>query len=367
MKFILISPKNRTAYNFRGDLIKDIISAGYEVVVTGPNKDNIEHILKLGARFEEVPLDRSGLNILNDLKYLKKLYQLIKKEQPDVTLGYTIKPVIYGSLAARFAGVSNIYSMITGKGYVYASNDFKAKILKFFISFLYKISFKGNKQVIFQNKDDRDEFVELGIIETAKTSIVNGSGVNMNRFKPVGYPETLTFFMLSRVLYNKGIREYLEAAKNIKEKYPHVKFNLLGAVENIEDSMKMKELQPYIDNNIITYFGETHDVREYFSKSSVFVLPSYAGEGTPRTILEAMAMARPILTTDVPGCRETVREGKNGFLIEPRSIKELEEKMEWFVHNHEKIPEMGYESLEYCQTKFEISKVNSDMMTYMNL
>ena len=172
--------------------------------------------------------------------------------------------------------------------------------------------------------------------------------------------------MLSRALYSKGIREYLEAAKIIKHKYPEVKFMWLGAVENQQDSVKEEDLKPYIEQGIIEHHGETDDVRKYYTQSSVFVLPSYA-EGTPRTVLEAMAMARPIITTDAPGCRETVLNGENGFLAEVGNVEELAEKMEWFIHNKKMIPQMGNKSLKYCQEKFEVDKINKNMLEIMNI
>lgn len=366
MKFILISPKNRTIYNFRGDLIKELKSKGYEVIVTGPNNDGIDKIEELGVRFEKIQLDKTGINVVADLKYTIKLWKLFKNEKPDVTLGYTIKPVIYGSIAARLAGVKKINSMITGVGYVFTAQTFKAKIIRFFASILYKLGLASSTNVIFQNRDDMNEFLERGLVKEKKCHLVNGSGVNMLRFKPVNYPDTITFFMLSRILRSKGIREYLEAAKNVKSKYPNVHFILLGAVENMQDSLTMDDLKLYIDQGVIEYFGETNDVSQYYAQSSVYVLPSYR-EGTPRTVLEAMAMARPIITTDAPGCRETVIDGENGFLVTVKNTKEIEEKMIWFIENPEKISEMGKASLDLCKKKFDVNKVNQDMLKHMKI
>lgn len=366
MKFILVSPKNRTVYNFRGDLIKEIQDKGYDVIVTGPNKDGIENINELGVRFEEIQLDKTGINILADLKYSYKLWKLFLHEKPDATLGYTIKPVIYGSIAAKIAGVRNINSMITGVGYVFTAHTFKAKVIRTFASLLYKLGLGASTSVIFQNKDDMTEFVELGLFKEGKGRIVNGSGVNMKVFKPTNYPKEITFFMLSRVLYSKGIREYLEAAKFVKNKYPLVKFMLLGALENMQDSMSTDELKPYIDQGIIEYFGETNEVSSFYEQASVYVLPSYR-EGTPRTVLEAMAMARPIITTNAPGCRETVKDGENGFLIPIKNSKILAETMEWFINNPEQIAIMGKKSLTFCHEKFNVDKVNRDMIRHMNL
>ena len=366
MKFILISPKNRTAYNFRGDLIKEIISKGYEVTVTGPNRDNVEKIEELGAKFVEIPMNKNGVNPLEDLKYQKALLKLFKEEKPDVTLGYTSKPVIYGAIAAKKAGVKHIVSMVTGAGYAFTAQSTKAKIIKAIMSFLYKRAFKAADTVIFQNTDDKSQFVSEGLIKEDKCKVVNGSGVNTERFHPLPFPERTTFFMLSRVMNSKGIREYLEAAREVKSQRPDTDFMLLGACEGIQDSIGPEELQKYIDDGIITHYGETEDVPPYYGKCSVYVLPSYR-EGTPRTVLEAMATARPVITTDAPGCRETVIDGKTGFLVPVKDAKALSEKMIWFADHPEKIEEMGKESLDYCLEKFEVGKVNRMMLEYCKI
>ncbi|NLD49209.1 MAG: glycosyltransferase family 4 protein [Clostridiaceae bacterium] len=366
MKFILISPKNRTVYNFRGDLIKEIISEGYEVIVTGPNKDEIDKINDLGVRFELIPLDKNGLSIKEDFRYLLSLIKLFKEEKPDITLGYTIKPVIYGSLAAKIAGVKNINSMVTGVGYVFTAQTKKAKIIRFIVSILYKIGFKCANTVIFQNPDDLNEFVDRKLVHREKCWLVNGSGVNMDKFALAPLPEKLTFFMLSRVMYSKGIREYLNAAQEIKKRYPEVRFMLLGAVEDIQDSMQMNDLRTYIDNGIIDYYGETDGVASYYRQCSVYVLPSYR-EGTPRTVLEAMAMGRPIITTDAPGCRETVVDGVTGFIVPVQDSVTLVEKLEWFITNQEEIGKMGQASYQLCQDKFNVQKVNADMLKYLKI
>jgi Glycosyltransferase len=366
LKLVLISPKNRTTYNFRGDLLKEIITKGYEVIVTGPDKDGIHKITELGVRFVLIPLNKNGLSAMADIKYMLALRKLIKTEKPDVTLGYTIKPVIYGAIAAKLAGVKNINSMITGAGYVFTAKTKKAKIIRFFASILYRVGFKCTNTVIFQNRDDRDEFVERNLLKGDKCRLVNGSGVNMQKFQKVLLPDRLTFFMLSRVMYSKGITEYLTAAKQIKAKHPKVRFMLLGALEKIQDSMTMKELAPYIDEGIIDYYGETDDVASYYRQCSVYVLPSYR-EGTPRTVLEAMAMGRPVITTDTPGCKETVVDGVNGYLVPVQDSAALAERMEWFINNPDALEKMGQASYKLCMEKYDVCKVNQDMLTHMKI
>ncbi len=366
MKIAVISPKNRTTYNFRGDLIKEIIKKGHTVVATGPNTVDIDKVKALGCEFIEIPMEKNGVSVFSDLKYLYRLFKLFKKEKPDITLGYTIKPVVYGSLAAKLAGVKNINSMITGAGYVFTSKTLKAKIIKIIVNLLYKTGLSCSTNVIFQNKDDMEEFIEGRLVKRKKCHIVNGSGVNMERFSRSEFPEKLTFFMLSRVMYSKGIREYLDAATKIKKKYPDVKFVLLGACENIQDSISEEHLQKYVNDGIIEHYGENPNVKQFYDRCSVYVLPSYR-EGTPRTVLEAMATGRPIITTDTPGCRETVKDGINGFLVEVKNSDALAEKIEFFIKNPDKIYQMGEESYLYCKEKFEVNKVNNDILNIMSV
>lgn len=364
MKMILVSPKNRTVYNFRGDLIKDIIKNGYEVIVTGPNRDDVDKITDLGVSFVEIPMNKNGINPVADLKYQKALTQLFKKEKPDVVLGYTSKPVIYGSIAAKKAGVPHKAAMVTGVGYAFTAQTLKAKVIKCIMSMLYRKAFQSCDIAIFQNKDDKNEFVESNLVKEEKCRVVNGSGVNTCKFPVAEHPDQITFFMLSRVMYSKGIREYLEACKIVKKKYPNVRMMLLGACEDIQDSISKADLQPYIDAKIIDYYGETDRVADYYKQCSVYVLPSYR-EGTPRTVLEAMSMGRAIITTDAPGCRETVIDGETGFLVPVKDGKALAEKMIEFIEHPDKIAHMGKASAEYCRKKYDANIINEDMLVYL--
>ena len=360
MKVLLISPKNRTVYNFRGDLIEEIQKREYDVIVTGPNRDNLEKILALGVQFKEIPMNKNGLNPLADLRYLRALMQLVREERPDVVLGYTSKPVIYGSIAAKLAKVPHKAAMVTGVGYAFTARSVKARIIRLIMSMLYKAAFWSCDVAIFQNSNDADEFVQRHLVNREKCVVVNGSGVNMDRFPVAEFPPKVTFFMLSRVMYSKGIREYLEACTIVKQKYPQVRCMLLGACENTQDSLSREALQPYIDHGIIDYYGETDRVADYYRQCSVYVLPSYR-EGTPRTVLEAMSMGRPIITTDAPGCRDTVLDGKTGFLVPIRDGKAVAEKMIKFVECPELILSMGSASVEYCRKKYDVSIVNQAM------
>lgn len=366
-KFLLISPKNRTAYNFRGELIEEIRSQGYKVIVTGPNQEHVDRIEALGARFVEIPMNKNGVNPLADLRYMYRLYKLMRREKPVCTLGYTIKPVIYGAIAARLAGVRNIHSMITGAGYLFISGSLKAKILKQISFVLYRIGLACADKVIFQNPDDRKEFVVHKLVKSAKCHTVNGSGVNMQKFLPTPLPDRITFFMLGRLLYSKGVMEYLEAAETVKARYPQVRFILLGnIVTDMQDGISAEQIASYTEKGIVELLGETDDVIRYYSQCSVFVLPSYR-EGTPRSVLEAMAMRRPVITTDTQGCRETVINGENGYLVPIKDPIAIAAAMEHFIMHPERIEVMGQKSLELCKEKFEVSKVNARMMGIMGV
>lgn len=366
MKIMVISPKNRTLFNFRGDLIKTIISKGHEVIVTGPNQDYIEDVLELGVKFIEVPLTKDNASILGDINYYKELKKVIKAQKPDLIFSYTIKPVVYGSLAARRAGVKKIYPMVTGLGRVYTSTSLKAKILRMITGVLYKQAFKGSNKVIFQNNDDLKQFVDLQYLTEEKAVRVNGSGVNMERFSAAKLPEQPIFLMIARVRKEKGVFEFAEAARMVKKEYPHARFILLGGFDKSMGALKPEELQPYISDGAIELLSETKDVRPFLKECSVFVLPSYR-EGTPRSVLEAMAMNRAIITTDAPGCRETVQDGLNGFLVPVKSVKALSDKMIYFIENKSEIERMGSASLDICREKFDVHKVNNIMVHTMEI
>jgi len=361
-KVLIISPKNRTIYNFRAGLIQELQTRGYEVFVTGPDHCEIEKVNALGVKFILIPMKKNGLNIVEDVQYFFALIKQIKLIKPDIVFGYTIKPVIYGSIAAKLGKVPNISMMITGLGYVFVGKDIKARLLRFLIHPLYRLGLYSTDNVIFQNPDDLCQFLEFGLVKTKQCKLVNGSGVDLGKFSFTDkFPEAITFFMLARIVKSKGVIEYLESARIIKSKYPDVKFILLGSLEKLPDSISEDLLNIYIRDKVISFHGESDKISDYYRACSVFVLPSYR-EGTPRTVLEAMATGRPIITTETPGCRETVINGYNGFLVPIQDIAALTSKMEWFVKNPEKLSVMGRNSYELCKEKFDVDKVNLEMI-----
>ena len=364
MKIIIVSPKNRTIVNFRGDLIRDMVARGHDVIAIGADDGFEKEIMALGARLVMLPMKKDSISICHDLSYCCNLMSIFRTEKPDLVFGYTIKPVIYGSIAARICGVKKIFPMVTGLGYVFIDKSRKTALIRLIVLLLYKIAFRCANTVIFLNPDDMRTLTQYGTVRFNRCALVNGSGVNMSYFTRAPLPGTLTFFMLSRVMRNKGVMEYLQAARVVKRQYPAVRCKLLGALENMADSLTDEEISGYIEDGTIEYSGETGDVRPHFADCSVYVLPSYR-EGIPRTVLEAMATGRPIITTDAPGCRETVVDGKNGFLVPVRDANAVAEKMIWFITHPEKIAEFGARSHQLCSERYDVCKVNAAMLQIM--
>lgn len=366
MKVLIIAGYTPSLVNFRGDLIREMVGRGHEVISSAPEEGYEEEIAALGARFIRLPVERTGTNPINDIKLIFAIRNLIINEKPDTVLGYTIKPVIYGSIAARLAGIKDVYSMLTGLGYVFTVAGFQACLFRILCKILFFISFKCCSKIFFQNPDDIEQFVSFKIINKSKCVLVNGSGVNLERFKPFRSPSQMTFLMISRLIRDKGVIEYLEAARIVKEKYPVAIFQLVGPFDINPSSLKYDQIKEYVNDGTVEYLGEVQDVRPFIQACRIYVLPSYR-EGTPRTVLEAMAIGRPIITTDAPGCRETVKNGDNGFLVPQKNVGLLAEKMLWMIEHPEETDRMGGRSLEICREKYDVNKVNRLIIDTMRL
>lgn len=372
-KLLLIASYNRSIILFRKDLLLEFKERGYKILAVAHNdsSDVQEALQVLGINYTSVPLSRTGFNPFSDLIFLFTLIRIIRNFNPSCILAYTIKPVIYGAMAARFFKRSEMYALITGLGYLETETGggFK-KIVRMIILGLYRLAMSKVNGVIFQNKDDLDYFQRKRLIQgTTPTCVVNGSGVNLNQFAPAASVKNPIKFMLtSRLIQAKGVGLYLEAAKIVKTKYPETEFHLVGQLDsNNPDSIPQHELQTAIDSGIVNFHGFQSDVRSLLGVISVFVLPSYYREGVPRTILEAMAMGKPIITTDSTGCRETVESGVNGFLIEKKKLEPLVESMCRFIQNPELIEIMGQASLKLAHEKFDVVRVNQRMLNFMNI
>ena len=362
MRILIISPKNKSVFNFRGDLIKDMIANGHEVIVLGPNMEYVEDIYALGvSKFIEIPFVKDNTSIKGDLKYFKSLKKIIKEQNPDLVFSYTIKPVIYGSIAAKCCGVSKIYALVPGLGRIYSSSGFKAGVIRIVTKMLYKKAFKVCNKVIFQNDDDIKELVNKHYLSAEKAVKVNGSGVNMNRFTRTNLPLKPTFLMVSRIIREKGVLEYCNAAREIKRSNPEAKFVLLGGFDVSVGAIKPKDIQEFIDDESIVFPGEVKDPVDFYHNCSVFVLTSYYREGLPRSILEAMSCGRAIITTDSPGCREPIEDKVNGFLVPIKDTNSLVEKMKMFINNETIIKTMGENSYNICKEKYDVNIVNKQM------
>ncbi|MBQ9414567.1 MAG: glycosyltransferase family 4 protein [Clostridia bacterium] len=362
MKILVISPKNKTVFNFRGDLIRDMIAAGHEVYVTGPNRDFIDDVLALGVKeFIEVPFVKDNTHISGDLSYLSQLKNVMRRLQPDLVFSYTIKPVVYGSMAAKSVGVPHVYAMVTGLGRVYASASLKTKGLRMITKALYRRAFKGCDKVIFQNRDDREEFVKGGYLPADKTAVVNGSGVNMERFQRTPLPESPVFLMVSRIIKEKGVLEYAEAARLLKKQVPQARCILLGGFDNSIGALKSEDIQEYLDDGSLELPGEVKDPVSFYAGCTVFVLPSYYREGLPRTILEGMSCGRPVITTDWVGCREPIEDGKNGFLVPIKDAATLADRMIRLATDRALLEQMADAAYDRCKTAYAVDVVNAQM------
>ena len=299
----------------------------------------------------------------------------MKKVTPSYVMSYTIKPVIYGTLAAWAAKIPNRYALITGLGYAFQQVEetgSPSKLQKL-IHGLYKQALSKTSKVFFQNPDDLNLFEQLKLISpSTPTAVVNGSGVDVSEYDvaplPISDDNTpkLRFLLIARLLGDKGVREYAKAAKSIKAKHPQTQFDLVGWIDDNPDSIEQQELDNWIKDGTINFWGKLSDVKPAIAASSIYVLPSYR-EGTPRTVLEAMAMGRPVITTDAPGCRETVTDGVNGFLVPVKSVDGLTEAMEKFITDPALINTMGLASRKIAEEKFDVHAVNNFMLKEMGL
>lgn len=369
-KIMLIGSLAESLVAFRGQLLEEMVRSGHEVVACAPEgsdalRTNLE---KIGVRYQSLPLQRTGLNPLNDLYSLWYLTRMFQSYRPDVVLSYTIKPIVYGSIGANLARVKTISSMITGSGSVFSSETLSQRLFSRLARSLYRLGLSSNRVVFFQNPDDLRMFIERCIVkETNHPTLINGSGVDLDFYTPAPFPDTVTFLLIARLLRAKGIGYYAEAAKRLKARYPQAKFVLVGWMDHSSRGMPGTEVDHWVREGWIDYLGPLDDVRPVIAAASVYVLPSFYGEGVPRSILEAMAMGRPIITTDAPGCRETVQSGKNGYLVPLHDSVKLAEAMEHFLINPASIPVMGAASRQLAEEKFDVRAVNRTIMQSLGL
>ena len=378
MKFLMISSFLPSVLNFRGKLLEAIASRGYEIHVMAPEfvsfPEELQKLQALGNHLHEIPMQRTGTNPLADLKLLKNLYQQIRQIQPDYVLSYTIKPVIYGTLVSWFVKVPHRFTLITGLGYAFQNVESgKRSLFQKMVHGLYAQALKHSDKVFFQNPDDLKLFQDMHLLEVNKpTVVVNGSGVNVQDFDVMALPKNAkgqvkaSFLLIARLLGDKGVREYAESARIIKVQHPEAEFHLVGWIDDNPSAISQSELDEWVADGRLKYWGKLSDVRPAIAQSSVYVLPSYR-EGTPRTVLEAMAMGRAIITTDAPGCRETVSHGVNGYLVGVKSVDDLVKSMQYFIEDPKLIELMGQRSREIALNKYDVHQVNQHMLGEMGI
>ncbi len=349
-KIAIVANSTWNIYNFRLNVIKLLIQNNFEVIVIAP----VDHYISYLNQFSEVrhvplrSLSRKSTNPLKDINLTRELYQIYQKENPDLVIHYTVKPNVYGGFAARRCGIKYL-STITGLGYTFLHDNFIRKVTQW----LYRMAFRHSEKVIFENQDDRTLFIEEGIIRPEAGISLKGCGVDIQHFSPNGYvkPEnTLIFTFIGRLLYDKGIDEFVRAAEIVKKDFPNAEFWVVGDIdEENPAAISHDQLLEWMQRRIIRYFGPTDDVRYYIKQSDCIVLPSYR-EAIPRVVQEGMAMRKPIITTDTPGCREAVEEGKNGFLVPIKDAASLAKAMLRF---RELSPEQKRAMGEYGRQKAE--------------
>lgn len=372
-RVLILASFSASLKNFRGRLVVDLLERDHEVHVAAPDlhKDDetISWLISQGAVCHDVKLSRTGLSARADLSTLFDLVRLFRRIKPDVFLGYTIKPVIWGLIAAHISGVPRRVALITGLGYSFTGKQTGLrKLVGIIARNLYRVALKRATLVMFQNSDDFEEFKSSNLLSSrSPVEVVAGSGVDIDWFEPKAFPQPpMQFLLIARLLGDKGIREYVAAAAQVRKAWPQAQFHLVGGTDPNPDGISDAEVVQWVQDGKIVWHGHMSDVRPNLAACHVYVLPSYR-EGTPRTVLEAMAMGRPIITTDAPGCRDTVVHGQNGFLVPIQNASALAVAMEKFLQNPELLAQMGAHSRQIVEDKYDVRKVNMHMIAAMGL
>lgn len=360
--------------NFRGPLILEMVEAGVKVFALAPDYDDNTRLAvrRLGAIPIDVSLDRTGLHPLRDLRNSFSLYRTLRRLKPDLLFSYFIKPVIYGSIAAKLAGVHRRYALVAGLGYIFATdksaNNVKRRILRFTASAMYRAAFAVCNRVFFQNDDDVLEFVNGRVLPAAKVCQLEGTGVDLEIYRETPPPVApLTFLLMGRLLREKGIIEFVEAAKSVRSTYPATRFVLLGGLDPNPGGLSKAEVEEMVKESGVDWFGHVDDVKPYIAACSVYVLPSYYREGKPRSTQEAMAFGRAIITTDAPGCRDTVIPSVNGFLVPVRNSGALAQAMCQFLTRPELVTEMGKASRRLAEERYDVHKINRAILSELGI
>ncbi len=368
MKVLVMSSYAPTLFTFREDMIKEMVRGGHDVVCAAPEPEEKwqSRFQQIGVRYRCIQgVQRTGTNPFSDLVGMVSIYRLIVAEEPDRIFTYQAKTVIYGCIAAKLARISQVYAMMGGLGSVFRSEK-KTSVLRQIMMHQYRLALGCCAIVFVQNPDDHDVLLDSGLLGNTEVVFTNGSGVNLDAFPERALPLNPGFLFVGRLIKDKGIMEFMEAARIVKGLYPDVAIRVVGPFDDNPTAIHESVIQRYVLDGVVQYMGPTDDVRPFIEQCSVFVLPSYH-EGTPKSVLEAMAMGRPIITTDAPGCRETVVDGLNGFLVPPRDVACLVEKMVWMIEHMDEARQMGKESRRMCELKFDVRLVNNVILEAMGM
>ena len=368
MKILLLASETHSMFWYRKDMMCEFVRQGCEVVAASeaPEKDWTDVFGSINVKYRQIYVAKNGINPFDDIKTLRDIVRLIEQEKPDKIFAYHAKTVVYGSLAAKKCGVDGMYALIAGLGSVLRGNGFKNSIIRLVLKTEYKAAFKCCKSVITHNSEDRQLLIDEHFAKPDKIKTVNGSGVNLERFRYSKPPENNVFLFIARLIGDKGIREYIAAAHKVKEKYPQATFRIVGPYDTNPSALNKREMQTYIDSGDIEYLGELNDVCPQLDDCMVFVLPSYH-EGTPKTVLEAMATGRPVITTDVPGCRAAVSDGYNGYLVPAKDSDSLSEKMIYLIEHYDEAVALGLNGRKLAEDKYDSVKVNRSILDIMEI
>lgn len=363
MKIAILYNTSDYLLRFRSELMESLQRAGHEVLAITPRDEATPRLDALGVRWREWHLAGQALNPLKDLAAILDLRRILAEERPDAVLNFTIKPVLYGSLVARSVGVPRIVSMITGMGSLFLPGSWKKRLLLAVVKKVYRAAMRSNHRVLFQNDDDLAYFLAEQFLTPDKALRINGSGVNLSRFPcQPGQAVPGSFLLISRMIREKGIHEFIAAARQIKSQYPHARFVLVGPIDNNPGAITREDIAAWEHEGVVTYMGVQADVRPFLAAAEVYVLPTYYLEGVPRSILEALSMGKPVITTDWRGCRDTVESGVNGFLVPPQDQQALTTAMRQFLEDPSRSAAMGRASRALAETKFNVEVVNDTVV-----
>ncbi len=369
MKIMVISSETSTMFFYRKDMMCEFMRQGNQVVAVGdaPENEWADTYEQLGVKYRQIYVHRNSLKPTDDIKTLKSLIKVIAEEKPDKIFAYHSKSVVYGSIAAHINKVKDVYALIAGLGSIIRGTGFKNSIVRAVLKLEYKFAFKFCKAVITHNSEDRQLLLDEKFIkDPEKVKTVNGSGVNLDVFRYSKTKKTDTFLFIARLIGDKGIREYMEAARIVKKTHPEATFRVVGPYDTNPSAIKPEEIEKSVEDGAIEYIGELKDVTPQLNECMVFVLPSYH-EGTPKTVLEAMATGRAVITTDVPGCRAAVQDGENGYLVPAKNAQALADKMIYMLEHFDKVVELGNNGRILAEEKYDAVKVNRSILDIMEI